>query len=384
MNTSHSATSLSFTDVAPEGSGEAAARFIEAWFAESAPDALVGLTLMRAAGGVRQTICLPRTELVEELRESGVEALVHAGGEPHNLYVNTGLLREKPAGKRRGGKANVAAVLGVWLDLDTKPGSFQDLDHALSFVKSLGVPPTTLVETGSGGVHGYWRVPAAESMTVAEGERLGLAWWAHALEVAGGVEIDKLCTADRLMRLPGSIRWPKGNERAHVVTLREDGSGESVSRAELERVAGSALERLLEGRRHVQRAVAASYGSAAELAAELQGRTGLGRLAAFEELQQTFTDDHTWDDVLLPHGWTYIGDDYDGRRRWARPGGDGMKSATTDYPDSPFVMSLFSRAPETGLLELHDAGVVLTMWRVWVQLNFQGDEAAAVRALLSE
>lgn len=376
-------TSLTFEDVTPEGSGEAAAQFIDAWFRETAPDALAGLTLMRAAGGVRQTICLPRSELAAELRASGIEALVHAGGEPHNLYVNTGVLREKPASKRRGGKSNVAAVLGTWLDLDTKPGSFRDLEQAYSFVTSLGVPPTLMVETGSGGLHGYWRLPAGGSLTVAEGERLGLAWWAHALEVADGIEIDKLCTADRLMRLPGSVRWPKKGEASSVVRFRTDGSNESVPRAELERVAGSALERLLEGRRVVQRVVAQSYGSAAELAAELQGRTGLGRLAAFEDLIESYNEDTSWDDILEPHGWVHIGDDYDERRKWARPGGDGMKSATTDWPSSPHVLSLFSRAPETGLLELHDAGVVLTKWRVATQLDFNGNEAAMVRELLS-
>ena len=103
------------------------------------------------------------------------------------------------------------------------------------------------------------------------------------------------------------------------------------------------------------------------------------QLAGVEEM---FNEKYSWDSVLEPQGWTRLGEDEDQRVLWSRPGDGWRKSATTDWPDSPHIMSLFSTAPETGLLELHDSEIALTKYRVWVQLVWDGDERAAITSLL--
>ena len=106
------------------------------------------------------------------------------------------------------------------------------------------------------------------------------------------------------------------------------------------------------------------------------------RYQQIANLEEDFNETYSWDSILEPQGWTKLGVDEDGRVIWSRPGDGARKSATTDWPDSPHVMSLFSTAPETGLLNLHDAQVVLTKYRVWVELVWGGDEGAAIEKLL--
>ncbi len=99
----------------------------------------------------------------------------------------------------------------------------------------------------------------------------------------------------------------------------------------------------------------------------------------------------TWDEILLPHGWRPTTDPYtgaeqvdgEGRRVWSRPGST-RRSATTDWPPNPHTMTLFSTAPQTGLLRLLDAGVPLSKLRVHAELAHGGDLSAVVRGLRGE
>ena len=102
-------------------------------------------------------------------------------------------------------------------------------------------------------------------------------------------------------------------------------------------------------------------------------------------IEDDFNVRYSWDDILIPLGWTKLDQDSEGRDIWARPGLSAFelhKSAATDY-DGSHVMSLFSDSDETGLAHLLGTGVTLTKYRVFVETVWDGDEAAFVRAYMA-
>jgi hypothetical protein len=101
--------------------------------------------------------------------------------------------------------------------------------------------------------------------------------------------------------------------------------------------------------------------------------------------ERYFAQAVTWDWILKNAGWSFVRIDAEGRVEWTRPIGVGEdpsnvnpKSATTDWPANPHIMSLLSDSPVTGLADLKEANVPLTKWRVFVQVYFHGNESAAL------
>jgi hypothetical protein len=305
--------------------------------------------------------------------------------EPWNAYFSVGLLGRQPEAGRKGGRADVARLPGLWIDLDCKPGSFSNEDEALQMLRELPpeVWPTSLVATGTGGVHGYWKTDL--NLSADEGEKLCEMWWAL-LSERSGVHIDKLTNADRVMKLPGTIRWPKKRGEVATPVRLIYHSQRTVRCYDIQLLAQGALERwnaVVEERRAQART---SYSQTRAEALRLSGQeidlSDWNTLLEVSEAEEDFTERYTWNDVLASHGWTDLG--WHGtRRHWARPG-SMQKSATTDWEESPDVMSLFSDAEETGLRRLLDADVPLTKYRVYIELTWNGDEAAYLRHRLSD
>jgi hypothetical protein len=366
---------------------EAAQAFLRAWYE---PDDLVTLVGVREKKPNQPHLLanvVTARDLLHQLREPGWldEQVLSDDGERWNVYVQVNpALGPLESALKRGGDSNVRCVRGVWVDLDVKPGSFTGVEDALNLLRGLEVFPNIVVETGSGGVHGYWRLNLDVSLD--RGRELARAWWSHLSEraEAQGAEVDRLIDMARMMRLPGTIRWPKRGEvmAPHQVTLRYAG-GEHVSAERLREVSRGANERRTTRIAHTRRTDQSRRASVEELARELlSGEDGSWpMLLAMSRIEEIFAEHVTWDDVLEPAGWTYLRTDHNERREWARPGRD-EKSATTDWPDSPHVMSLLSGSEDTGLLDLKEAEVPLTLWRVGLRLMFNDDEAAMVRWVL--
>lgn len=366
-----SAHVVTFADLVPSTRPADTLTFLNAWHGDAAPEALIGLFVMKAGRGGNRLLTLHLDDLTALVASAGLDDLVYQATGPHTVYVNVATLCSQPA-SGRGRKCDMGEIPGVWADFDCKTGSFATKAEIDSFIASLPVAPTMTVATGSGGVHAYWRFD--KPVDSARGERACSRWWAYLSAAADGRSIDRVSDATRVMRLPGSIRWPKGDERPAVVRVVSS-EGPTTTIEELDQYAEPAwnahAEQLHRKRLHVtyQRSVAEDTVVAA---------TGWPRHLAMAALEDTFNAEYSWDSVLLGFGWTDLGIDDQGRRAWSRPGGDGRRSATTDWPASPHVMSLFSTAPETGLRELNELRVPLTKYRVWVQLAFAGDEAAFV------
>lgn len=317
----------------------------------------------------------PWEDWPDTIEEYGLDALTYRGEAYLDLYLSVGFLWSEPDRGKRGGIRDVRGVPGVWLDLDVKNGAFSSENDALEFARGLGWAPTILVTTGTGGVHAYWKTP--EILDTADCAELCRMWYEHAQSRAGEIGIDKLCNPDRIMRLPGSIRWPKKPEEPISVSRVVLDDGPIVHPERLREIALPAWHAHQERVTVTRRRIGEARLNAHEM---LNSGNRWHMLEALSEAEDSFNARYTWDDVLLPFGWTKLGTDHEHRVLWSRPGDGARKSATTDWPQSPDVMSLFSTAPETGLLELYEAGVVLTKYRVWIQLAWRGDEEGFIRS----
>jgi hypothetical protein len=342
------------------------------------------------------------------------------GGEvrgPYNLFSNTGQLKRRPDHRRnryaRGCKRDMLWSPGCWADLDVGEGRFAGEGECLEALSSCGLEPSLVVATGSGGLHGYWRLRGGVDAEVAErmSERM-----IALLRAATGVRLDSVFNADRVMRLPGSVRWPKAREVAGA--LEDLRSGGEV------RFAGGRLCRLVSvggpewGVEDVVRVTAGVWAGVQErrearergerrLIADANldlmewlderrrsgagsggGRGWWGDLYSVATAEELFAGRWSWEAVLEPHGWRLLGGDgavdAQGRRTWTRPGGGGVgtnpRSLITDWRESPDVASLLSEAPETGLADLKESGVALTKLRVHVALEWGGDLRGFLRS----
>lgn len=375
--------SASFDSLVPHADGHQAAQFYDDWFGEEREKFSVVTRITPGGSGVVKNMHHTPVELRDMFRVADMDELIYADDMRWNLYMGVGVMGKKPqgpTGRRKGGKKDITYVPGVWIDLDVdKDDAFRDEEHALDLLRYIDPLPTIVVATGTGGVHGYWKT--AQPLNPEHAEELTEMWWAH-LERESQSKIDKLTNCDRIMKLPGSIRWAKeqGDEPKPVRLLYSTKGTVLASTLEAKSTAAwgdyktKIQERKLSHRK--------SRDSALDIVGLKKG--GWNRLMALTSLEDEFNDTHTWEDILLPHGWTQIGHDGEGRTLWARPGVDPSKlrkAAATDFGDSQ-AMSLFSDSPETGLLNLHEAEVPLTKYRVHVELNWNGNEAEFVRTQL--
>jgi len=365
-----------------------AATFYQDWFDDEST-LLSTLTMIRPdlpAASRERTKHHHETPLYfhESFVEQPLDELIYLGDVRWNLYMGVGLLGAAPSGKnKKGGKKDVARVPGVWIDLDVgKDGVFRDEEHCLTLLRNVKPWPTIVVATGTGGVHAYWKVRGG--LTGRDAELLVSMWWSHMSREAGsGIHIDKLVNSDRIMKLPGSIRWEKSAGDVPSLVRLIHSSSDVVRASELEGASRSAWEDYTRGLEQRRRDVETRRAMALTPWVDLSGAGRWGQLMSAVGPEDDFNESHTWHDVLVPLGWTDIGTDGGGRTLWARPGQDAAttyKSAATGFEDS-HVMSLFSDSPNTGLWPLHEAGIALTKYRVWVQTRYDGDDMAYVQDL---
>lgn len=371
----------------PKTDPEMAVRWFRTWFGDDYPKEYAIVSQMMPKNG--RTVTRHRSgtphEVAELFETVGMDDLVYERGNNWNLYMSVGVMGEKPPAGRKGGRRDVTRVPGIWVDLDTdKSGFFDDEEHCLRLLRELPpeVWPNIVVATGTGGVHGYWKTD--EPLNPEEAERLCTMWWCY-LSSRTTAKIDKLINADRVMKLPGSIRWPKSEfDSPALVRLLHADDARRVSVNDIEEHATDAYDAYVrdikERRERVQRNRLEATRAAGELAST--GKWGLYMTLA--TIEDQFNIEYDWEDILVPLGWTKLDQDNEGRDIWARPGlasHELHKSAATNYQDS-HVMTLFSDSEETGLSHLLDTGTTLTKYRVWVEVKYGGDEAAFVRDYL--
>lgn len=364
---------------------EQATRFIEKWHGTVHCTGDPGLVLLVSLqqGHTNHVVAVARsvTEMTRTIESLGLDGMVARDGFEWNLYVNVLLVNQQPVRGRRGGKGITLWSPGLCADLDVKPGAFSSKEEILAFLRSLWpLWPTLIVSSGSGGLQPYWVIEGG--LSPQDYEHLMLMLWTMLKDRADGRLVDKVTSSDRIMRLPGSIRWGKDavQEPRPVELMFDSGPvhtvGDVARQCEKPWDAWRAVQSETQWQANLSKADAERVLISA---ATHEGWPGLVSLAQFEDAYNSKT---TWDWLLVPAGWTLQREDSEGRRYWRRPGRDYGHQATTDYGPSPHVMALHSTAPETGLARLHDAGIALTKLRVCAELHYGGDVAALTREVL--
>lgn len=377
---------MKFTEIAGELdiSPDAATTFIKSWFAPEDRITVVGRRTIRTGSLDVVSQTMSAKELIEALDDQLLETLIFdPDGSSYNLYIGVCPVVEDLGLFKRGTKTNIAYVPGVWADIDIKDGGFESEDAILSWLMSLPVRPSIICGSGSGGVHAYWRFHWGQHGTEATVEQ----WWAYLDEMAGERSIDKLVDATRILRIPGSVYFPKPEAASSKLKMVKliDAPGITYDMDQLLDLSADAFARRIEKRNRLrnedaQRRLDTDSLARALLADEVVGRWALMRaIAAVEDYANQELD---WFSILVPHGWTHRKSFSDGSNEWARPG-QNDRSAVTDYEGSP-VMSLLSTSEDTGLADLKDAGIHLSRYRVALRLMYNDDEAAMVRDMVDK
>lgn len=289
-----------------------------------------------------------------------------------NLYFGVCPIKEDVEYNKRGTEENIEYVTGVWADIDIKATGFQSQEEIITFLFGLALQPTIVVGSGSGGVHAYWKLAPGE-----RGDKeLVDRWWSYLDEAAGDRKIDKLIDLTRILRMPGSVYFPKAGTDSKVGTVeilyKLD---KTYSITEIYDISARAFTTKHERRKAVivrDATARLDMDSFARTALEAHGGNRWKLLRAISEMEDFVNQEMSWAEILEPYGWTWQRTLRDNSNEWARPGRD-ERSAVVDFEDSP-VMSLLSMADETGLADLKDAGIPLTKFRVLRRLRFEDAE----------
>lgn len=301
-------------------------------------------------------------------------------GNKWNLYMGVCPIKDDVSLTRRGTESNVDYVTGVWADIDIKDGGFESQQDILDFLFALPLPPTITNGSGSGGVHAYWKLAPGERGNKELVER----WWSFLDETAGERSIDKLVDLTRILRIPGTVYFPKANSGSKV------GSVEILFKipntytiAQITEISQEAYQTKIDKRKRLISKDGDRRINVDEFARNILSGIAGNRwklLKAISELEGYVNERMSWAEILQPHGWKHQRTLHDGSNEWARPGRD-ERSAVVDFEDSP-VMSLLSSSPETGLEDLKDAHIPITKYRAYLRLQFEDDEKAMTEHLI--
>lgn len=389
--------SVSFDDVVGETSTdpEAAAHFLEWWHGEHG--GFVNLFALPMCHGWSAEVGV----LAELLREADVVDLIYPeNGNPQNLYHVVGGFGKRPDRKDKGCDRDISTMPGAVLDIDVKGTGYHtaaEVEWAVSVLDWAGLAPDAVVATGSGGMHAYFRVQGGVAPEVGRemGDRLRV--WLSGITGRG---LDNVSQPARIMRLPGTVRWPKAAESttkaAPVTVVRQRDTWTTVEKVwEVTEEAWQADRAAARRRRRDMDEQWASLGrEVAEMTDDLlrngvlPAGVGWDAMYLLAIAEEGFNRDVTWARILEGRGWVRHGSpDSEGRQQWTRPGnpvGRNPRSATTDWRESPNVMSLLSSSEDTGLTHLLRDGIALTKVRVAAALWANGDTRAVILNYFAE
>lgn len=384
--------SLTVADLLPAVDAEQATRHLE----QLHHDATGFLSLVLLSPPSRERHCFAATTELTLLTDH--DMIARSAGEltdvveAHwNVYTACSTFSNVP-NRGRGTRADVASVPGVWTDLDVKPGTegyFQSETELLTYAARLPTP-TLEVASGSGGRHLYWLTKQRQESD--PGQSLLHAWLDFLRAEADGTVIENVHDTTRILRLAGTIRWPKVEDSqesrpAAVRLVRDDGPRYAAE--ELELLSSSA-----HGEAQAQRDHLREQRSLVDLERrrDLEGR-GLD-LQVYDYVVRHFNVIEDWARLLEPTGWTLFSDQRDGPARcryWTRPGktrADG-KSASTDYVNDDGyvsnVMSIYSNDPEVADLRENatgsDAHGLCTKYHYALKRLYEDSDGALLHAI---
>lgn len=360
-----------------------AKNFVQSWFKADDKICISGLRSERSGSMDAVSQSMTAREFVATTDDKSLEDTVFGeDGSNWNIYIQVCPIKEDVTLKQRGTKSNVDYVPGVWADLDVKEGGFASQEEILKWLNELDLLPTIVASSGSSGVHAYWKLRWDEKGN----EALVDSWWSYLDEKAGERKIDKLVDITRILRLPGTIRFPKKEETSgklgsvSIISIHPE---RRYSVSEIQEVSADAMARKAAERKRTIAKIAERRAQVDEMARGLIDSSGRwGYLQAIAHVEDYVNENWQWAHILEPFGWKYRRTLSDGSKEWARPG-QSDRSAVVDFEGSP-VMSLLSMSEATGLADLKDAGVPLTKYTVALRLMFNDDEKRMTEYVVDE
>jgi hypothetical protein len=184
--------------------------FLRALYVFTPPRGWLNLFSVDHSTGERSVGWAPLSDL-----ERLVPYIEHLGARG-DVWFGVAPRRERLDGGRRGGTDDCLSIPGVWLDVDVAgPGHKSDrlprtVDDARRLLAS-PFNPDAVVNSGYG-YQCWWRAPRAIPADMAMGM---LAKWHHRWKTAAerlGFHLDNVSNVDRVMRLPGTINWKRGDQ----------------------------------------------------------------------------------------------------------------------------------------------------------------------------
>lgn len=356
--------------------------FVRTWFAPEDKICIVG----RRSEKVGKYDTVSQSMLAKDflsLNDKMLESLIFdKDGTKWNLYFGIAPIKDDISLTQRGNEENVAYVPGMYADIDIKPGGFSSQEEIIQFLFSLALTPTAVVGSGSGGVHAYWKLAEGETGSKELIER----WWAYLDESAGERSIDKLFDLTRILRIPGTVYFPKEGTGSKVGTVEILYlTGNTYTEVQVREISNDAFQIKYDKRKKLISKDANARMEMDSVARELLTKRGKNQWQmwrAISEVEDYVNNNMPWSEILLPHGWTHMRTLRDGSNEWARPGRK-ERSAVVDFEDSP-VMSLLSSSPDTGLEDLKDARIPITKYRALLRLKFNDQDRPMVDYIIDK
>ena len=153
----------------------------------------------------------PRTKFfaVEDLEGAAEFAASVNAEQGWNVYVGAALRKDDVFPGKAADDGDFLRTFVLWADADTNPDGTPQLDHAREVYRALGMTPPFIIVTGrtpTKRAQMWW--PLETPLEDIETLRAALRGIAVALHTD-----PKVCTGKQLMRLGGSISWPKKEDR---------------------------------------------------------------------------------------------------------------------------------------------------------------------------
>lgn len=376
-------------------------KFIQTWYKPEDTITLIGIT----NSGPRKTLSFTvKAKDLYEYSDKDIENLtvIETTNQRMDMYITINPTKDDNTVTlySRGDSSNIREIYGCFVDFDVvkegkKSGVFTSKEQIYSFLDSIPVPPTIIVDNGiNGGVHAYWKIDNESGVTIPN--EILLKWWSYISSISP-VSIDRLIDITRMSRMPSGIYWPKGDDTKFDTVKVVKNDGPTYSYEFLDKVTQPAYDAYTT--RVTELRMQKTY-----VDTELWNERLLKKIREdnpssnrqFTERQvkiiMTLIDNYvnnnlSWFDILEPHGWTCLKEKSEGGSVWARPG-QSARSAEVDFhkPDGSIshVMSLLSSSPETRLADLKEADVVLSKKQVLLRLKYDDDVEAMVDDLYKE
>lgn len=337
---------IDFSALKPQVNEDDAFRFLTSLHRDT--QGYIGLNLISPSGTVYAAF--DKGEDVQEELMCGqfFTDLIEHGNQRWNIYVSVGAFGERPESGSRGFASQVVEIPGLWADFDVKPGqpdSFQDTAELDAYLDTL--PEMTIrVDTGSGGVHGYWLFH--EPLTdMTKARKYLRAWHAYLCAKTEGKTVDNVQDLARILRVAGTVRWPKpGEDRLPAVVQLWRSNGPRYTPDELWDLARPAYT----ARQKSHKEKTERWGEAQKKRHQEVVGSGFVSDKTRDEVERAFNENQDWAPLLEKAGWTLQKDNRGNGgstacRYWTQPGMKSGNSAMTDF-DTSQMMVFYTAHPD--------------------------------------